>query len=137
MTHHLTNYLFMTTEQSKQRVIEFIDAVYGNAKTMALLDQFIADSDMEFKGHIVVFETGIPSYDLVVEDLIAEGCNVVVRGRITGQHTGDLFGCAPTGNQIDFTGIIIFELADNMIVNHWMESDSVGLMRQISTPVMA
>ena len=127
----------MNTEQSRQRVLEFINAVYGNPKPMALIDQFISDADMEMKGHILVFEAGIPCYDLLLDDLIAEGNKVAVRGRITGQHTGDLFGCAPTGNPVEFTGLIIFELADNMIVNHWMEVDSVSLMQQISTAVLA
>lgn len=127
----------MTARQNKQRVIEFIEAVYGKPKSMALLDQFISDQDMEFKGHIQVFEAGIPCYDLIPDDILAEGNKVAVRGRITGKHTGDLFGCPPTGNAVDYTGMIIFELADGMIVNHWMEADSVGLMRQISTPAYA
>ncbi len=34
--------------------------------------------------------------------------------------------------------MIVYELDDaGMIVNHWMEADSVGLMQQISTVVMA
>ena len=99
---------------------------------MDLRDQFITDSDMELKGHIQVFEAGIPCYDL-----IAEGNKVMVRFRVTGQHTGDLFGYPPTGNHVDYTGMIIFELADGMTVNHWTEADSVGMTQQISTPVMA
>ncbi|GAB2561852.1 ester cyclase [Spirosoma areae] len=127
----------MTTEQSKQRIIEYCNALRGTNKPMDLLDQFISDADMELKGHIQVFEAGIPCYDFIPEDIIAEGSKVMVRFRMNGQHTGDLFGCPPTGNAINITGIILYELADNMIVNHWMEADSVGLMQQISTTVTA
>lgn len=127
----------MTTEQSKQFILDYCKAMHGTTKPMDLLDQYISDADAELKGHILVFETGIPCYDFIPEDIIAEGNKVAVRFRITGKHTGDLFGCAPTGNDVNVSGIIIYELADNMIVNHWMEADSVGLMQQISTPVMA
>jgi predicted ester cyclase len=127
----------MTTEQSKEFVLKYLEAVHGKPKPMELLDQYISDTDAELKGHILVFEAGLPCYDFIVEDMIAEGNKVVVRFTAKGQHTGDLFGCAPTGNHVKIPGIIIYELADNMIVNHWMEVDSVGLMQQISTPVLA
>jgi len=128
----------MTTEQNKQRIAEYLNAIHGKPKPMAVLDQFISDADMELKGHIQVFEAGIPCYDFIPEDIIAEGNKVLVRFRVTGQHTGELFGCAPTGNQVNIPGMILYELDDNgMIVNHWMEVDSVGMMQQISTAVMA
>lgn len=127
----------MTTEQNKQRITEYIEAVHGANKPMELLDRYISDADMELKGHIQVFEAGIPCYNFIPEDMIAEGNKVMVRFRVTGQHTGELFGCPPTGNSVNVAGMIVYELADGMIVNHWMEVDSVGLMQQISTPVMA
>jgi predicted ester cyclase len=128
----------MTTEQNKQRIAEYCNALRGTTKPMALLDQYIADSDMELKGHIQVFEAGIPCYDFIPEDTIAEGNKVMVRFRITGHHLGDLFGCPPTGNAINVAGMILYELDDDgMIINHWMEADSVGMMQQISTAVMA
>ncbi|MCY7355872.1 MAG: ester cyclase [Rudanella sp.] len=127
----------MTTEQNKQRITEYIKAVHVAIKPMELLDRYISDADMELKGHIQVFEAGIPCYDFIPEDIIADGNKVMVRFRVKGQHTGDLFGCPPTGNHVNFTGVIVYELADGMIVNHWMEVDSVGMMQQISTAVMA
>lgn len=127
----------MTTEQNKQRITEYLNAVHGKPKPMAVLDQYISDADMELKGHIQVFEAGIPCYDFIPEDMIAEGDKVMVRFTVKGKHTGDLFGCAPTGNDVNIPGMIVYELADGMIVNHWMEVDSVGMMQQISTVVMA
>ncbi len=127
----------MTTEQSKQFILDYCAALSGNAKPMFLLNQYISDVDMELKGHIQVFEAGIACYEFIPEDIIAEGNKVMVRFRVTGQHTGQLFGCPPTGNAVNISGIIVYKLADGMIVNHWMEADSVGLMQQISPAVMA
>ncbi len=128
----------MTTERSKQRIAEYIKALHGKPKPMTVLDQYISDADIELKGHILVFEAGIPCYNFHPEDIVAEGNKVLVRFRVTGQHTGELFGCAPTGNQVNIPGMILYELDEaGMIVNHWMEVDSVGMMQQISTAVMA
>ena len=83
------------------------------------------------------FEVGILCYDFIPEDIIAEGNKVMVRFRITGQHLGDSFGCPLTGNAIKLSGMIVYELANSIIVNHWMKANSVGLMQQISTVIIA
>ena len=65
------------------------------------------------------------------KDMIAEGNKVTVRFVVEGQHKGELFGVPATGRKVSIDGIIIYELSDNKIVNHWMQADSVGLMQQI------
>ncbi len=121
---------------NKQRVEEYLDALSGKPKPSDVVDRYVSDRDMELKGHIQIFEAGIPCYELAREDIVAEGNKVLVRFRLTGKHTGELFGCPPTGNSVDVSGLILYELEDGLIVNHWMEADSVGLMQQISTPVL-
>ena len=122
---------------NKEFIVEYCNALSGNPKPMTLLDRYISDADAELKGHIMIFEAGIPCYDFIPEDIIAEGDKVMVRFKCQGKHTGDLFGCPPTGNFISVSGIIVYELKDSLIVNHWMEVDSVGLMQQISAPISA
>lgn len=119
---------------NKEFILEYCDAMRGTNKPIELLDRYISDADAELKGHIMIFEAGIPFYDFIPEDIIAEGNKVMVRFTVTGQHTGDLFGCPPTGNDVKVSGIIVYEIADYLIVNHWMEVDSVGLMQQIAAP---
>jgi len=122
---------------NKEFIAEYIEAPNGKPKPMELLDRYISDMDAELKGHIMIFEAGIPCYDFIPEDIIAEGDKVMVRFKCQGKHTGELFGCPPTGNDVKVSGIIVYEVADYLIVNHWMEVDSVGLMQQISTPISA
>lgn len=122
---------------NKEIIIEYIEAVSGKPKTAEVMDKYISDDDGELKGHIIIFEAGIPCYDFISEDIIAEGNKVMVRFKCQGKHTGELFGCAPTGNFINVSGIIVYEMKNGLIVNHWMEVDSVGLMQQISTPISA
>lgn len=124
----------MTTQQSRQLVQEYISAI-GKEKSEATLDKFIDDAHL--KGHIIVFEVGLPDYQFIAQDIIAEGNKVTVRFILEGEHKGELFGVAPTGRKVKVDGIIIYELANNKIVNHWMQADSVALMQQIGAMPVA
>lgn len=118
----------MTTEQSHQLIKKYIDALCQD-KSEATIDKYVADQHL--KGHIIIFETGLPNYQFIPKDIIAEGNKVTVRFVLEAEHKGELFGMAPTGRKVKVDGIIIYELADNKIVNHWMQADSVALMQQI------
>ncbi|AHM62726.1 cyclase [Flammeovirgaceae bacterium 311] len=125
----------MTTEQSRKLIQEYAEAI-SKDKSDAILDKYMNDD--ELKGHIIIFETGLPNYQLVAKDIVAEGNKVVVRGTVEGEHKGDLFGVPPTGKKVKVDGLIMYELADNKIVNHWMQFDTVALMQQIGAmPVPA
>lgn len=125
----------MSTEQSKKLIQEYAQAI-NRDKSEATLDKFIADP--ELKGHIILFETGLPNYQLNIKDLVAEGNKVVCRATVEGEHKGELFGMAPTGQKVGVDGFIMYELEGNKIVNHWMQFDTVSLMQQIgSMPVAA
>ncbi|MBB4080404.1 putative ester cyclase [Lewinella aquimaris] len=125
----------ITTEQCKKLIQDYVQALNLN-KSRATLDKFIADS--ELRDHIIVFESGLPNYQLCIKDLVAEGNKVVCRATVQGEHKGELFGIAPTGRKVNVDGLIMYELEDNKIVNHWMQFDTMSLMQQIgSVPVAA
>ena len=77
------------------------------------------------------FRNAIPDIYSTVEDVIAEGDRVAVRFSAGGTHRGDFFGIAPTGRRGTTTGIHIFRIADGKIVEHWGNSDDLGLMQQL------
>ena len=125
----------MTTEQSRKFIQEYLDAI-NRDKSEATIDKYVDDSHL--KGHIIIFETGLPGYQLIPQDMIAEGNKVTVRFMAQGEHKGELFGVPPTGRKVNIEAILIYELANNKIVNHWMQVDSVALMQQIGAmPVSA
>ena len=105
----------MTTQQSRQLIQEYIAAICRE-KSENTLDRYI--NDPVLKGHIIIFEAGIPNYQFIAKDTIAEGNKVTVRFVVEGEHKGDLFGVPATGRKVSIDGIIIYELADNKIVNH-------------------
>ncbi|PPK84754.1 SnoaL-like polyketide cyclase [Neolewinella xylanilytica] len=124
-----------TTEKSKKLIQDYAQAL-NTDKSRATLDKFIVDR--ELREHIILFEAGLPNYQLGIKDLVAEGNKVVCRATVRGQHKGELFGIAPTGQEVNVDGFIMYEIEDNMIVNHWMQFDTMALMQQIgSKPVAA
>jgi predicted ester cyclase len=125
----------MTTAQSRKFIEEYIQAI-SRDKSEATIDKYV--NDPALKGHIIIFEAGLPNYQLIPKDIIAEGNKVTIRFVVEGEHKGELFGVPATGRRVSIDGIIIYELADNKIVNHWMQADSVALMQQIGAmPVTA
>lgn len=75
-----------------------------------------------------MFEAGFPLYELIADDVIAEGDKVVVLATFRGTHQGEFAGIAATGAEVEIPLIIIYQIEDGQIVNHWMQADVVGLM---------
>jgi predicted ester cyclase len=40
-------------------------------------------------------------------------------------------GIAPTGNRVEFSAIDIARIAEGKIVEHWSNSDQLGMMQQL------
>ena len=74
---------------------------------------------------------GMPDWQTMIDDLIAEADKVVARITMTGTHTGDFWGIPATGKRVKFTGIYIVRIANGKIVEHWGEEDGVSLLQQL------
>jgi len=72
-----------------------------------------------------------PDWSCTVEEVIAEDDKVVTRVILRGTHKGDFLGIPPTGKTISVAGVSIFRIAHGKIAEHWVQSDAVGLMRQL------
>jgi predicted ester cyclase len=121
----------MSAERNKQTIIEYLEAFRTLPITQEKMDRYISLQDEELRKHIEVFQAGVPGYVLDPHDIIAEGDKVVVRFTFRGRHTGELMGLAPSGNELNVSGIIIYALENDQIINHWMEFDVPSFMQQI------
>ena len=125
-----------------RRYFEAIDeaCAQGNAD---IVDDFLAPDFVEhnpfpgipptrdgWKQAFKEFVKGAPGYH-AVEDLIAEGDKVAGRVTACGRHTGEVFGIPATGKDIRVTGIAIWRVRGDRIVEHWHETDQLGLMQQL------
>ncbi len=118
----------MTQAENKRVIERYLEALKKD-KSPATLNKFIAEQPL--KDHIVGYETVLPGYWLESEDMIAEGDKVVVRFTLHGTHKGDFMGVPPTGKVVNFAGLIIYQMKDGRIVDHWMQVDMVAFMQQI------
>ena len=121
----------MSTAENRQVIERYLEAISGNAKPPALVNQYVADADEALKQHIADAEVAFPRYDFIAEDLIAEGNKVVVRFNLHATHQGNFMGIPATGREINVPGIIIYHLADGKITAHWMQIDSMAMMQQL------
>jgi predicted ester cyclase len=74
-----------------------------------------------------------PDRKTVIEDVIAEGDKVVIRGRYMGTNQcGVPFLNAPANeNPIDVAFVSFYRIEDGKIVEHWGLNDGAALMQQV------
>ena len=117
----------MSTEENKVLIRRYFDLF--NRNWTAALKEYVADEALT--QHIQFFETVFPNYQLTAEDMVAEGDKVVVRTILRGVHQGPLMDIPATGKEVTMPFIIIYRIANNKIVEHWLNADQMGLMQQL------
>jgi len=80
---------------------------------------------------VKVFRDAFPDLRFTAEDMIAEGDKVAARYAMRGTHQGEFMGVAPTRNRIEVTGIDIVRFEGGKMVEHWANSDELGMMQQL------
>ena len=91
----------------------------------------ISSSDDYFRG-VVAYRAAFPDLITSVEDVIAEGDRVVVRGTDRGTHQGEFMGRAATGRVVTSTWIEIFRKESGKAVEGWVETDTKMLIDQLN-----
>jgi predicted ester cyclase len=134
----------MSTEENKAIVRRFYEEImnHGNVE---ILDEVIAP-DFEdhgealfgsFKGReilkqgIVATHGILPDLHVSLEDMVAEGDYVGVRGTMRCTHQGEWLSVAGTGNELTWKGIAMFRLAGGQIVQRWFNSDGLTIVQQL------
>lgn len=121
--------------KNKELIINYVTAVSGVIKTRELVENYMTDEAL--MSHIEVFETAFPKYEMLIDEMTAEGNRVIIKARVNGTHLGDLGGIAPTFKTVDFPVIVAYEIENGKIISHWMLADQMKLMEQlgvIATP---
>jgi steroid delta-isomerase-like uncharacterized protein len=84
-----------------------------------------------FSYAVQALHTSFPDLLITIEDLIAEDDKVVARLMARGTHRAPFRGIPPTGRVVTWTGIRIFRIAEDKIVEHWANWDDLSLIRQL------
>ena len=80
-----------------------------------------------------MYRTAFPDAKVIIEDIIAEKDEVVIRWTGRGLHTGEFLGVPPSGKRIELRGISIFRVANGKIVEQWSELNLLDIMLQIGS----
>jgi predicted ester cyclase len=73
---------------------------------------------------------GIPDLKYEILDMVIAPDKVAIFLRVTGTHSGTLFGMPPTGKKIDVRQMQIEWIRNGQIWQHWRITDELTLMRQ-------
>jgi predicted ester cyclase len=115
---------------NKEFVTEYLRSLSGQTKTPELVARFV--SDRALAEHIHQAEAAFPSYEIEVDEMIAERDLVALRGTFRGVHQGTFAGVPATGRRVSAGLMIFYRINDRRIVEHWMQFDTAALIAQLS-----
>ncbi len=87
----------------------------------------IAGVKQEVGGYLQAF----PDMRVTIEDSIAEGDHVAIRGVLTGTQRGELAGIPATGKPVTVPVQQAFRLKDGKIAEAWLALDRPGILHQL------
>jgi predicted ester cyclase len=73
----------------------------------------------------------LPDLRVEIEDILAEGDMVGVRGLMRCAHLGEWLGAAPTGNEVSWRGLATFRIVDGRITERWFNVDGLSIVQQL------
>jgi len=135
----------MSLEENKIIVRRMYEEIL-NEGNLALADEIIAPDAVShdpaappgslpgpegLKRVVRMLQSAFPDHHTTIEEIIAEGDKVVMRGTLSGTHKGDFLGIPPTGKHFTMTQIHIVHLVDGKVTDHWVNRDDLGMMQQL------
>ena len=135
----------MSVEENRKVIRRYFEEVW-NSGDLSVLDEIVDPAYInhspstpgtvqgpdDLKPVISVLRRAFPDLRFTIEDEVYEGDKVAIRCTMHGTHLGgSVFGMAPTGNVIKVNQIQIDRIVNGKIVEHWKQTDDLGMMRQL------
>lgn len=128
-------------EANKDLVRQYLNAF--NDQDRDRLSDFLADDVVqhgiheelhgvdEIRDFLQRYFDVFPDYSGDTRATVAEGDTVVVRYSARGTHEGEYLDVEPTGNTAEWTGMVMYRIDDDRIVEIWLEENRLGLLEQL------
>jgi len=84
-----------------------------------------------FKPFFRTFRSAFPNIHIEVTHCVCEGDLCTVHCEVTGTHTGDGLGVAPTNRSVRFTGMTMARVTNGQIQEGWNSYDFLTLYQQL------
>ena len=111
--------------------LEIADQIFAADTLNHVLPPGLPEGREGMKAIVAYARSAFPDLKLTVEDIISEDDRVACRWTSLGTHESEVWGIPASGNQVSMTGITIFRIAGGVAVEHWVNSDDLGMMQQI------
>ena len=136
----------MSTEEKNKEIIRRFYAEVMTEGNVAVCDEIVDENFHDhgetlfgspqgrqmLKDSIVGGHSIFPDLNVTLEDIVASGDMVAVRGQMRTHHTGgDFLGAKATGNELQWKGIAMFRITDGKITDRWFNSDSLSVVQQL------
>jgi steroid delta-isomerase-like uncharacterized protein len=83
------------------------------------------------KVYLSAFLNAFPDLEFTIDDMIAEGDQVVTKKTFTGTHTAEFAGIPATGKRVTLQYVDIMRVRNGRIVEHWLSMDQLSFMQQL------
>lgn len=132
----------MTTEDNKaviRRMFASMDAHEVDRIEQELIDpgyhlRFDSMPQMDKAAAVPFFRAfvdGFPDISHTIEEMIADGDRVGCRLTVRGTNSAGFMGMPATNQTIEIAAINTFQLSGGRVVDHQVNSDGIGMMRQL------
>ena len=119
----------MSAKENKELIRKYLELASGKPKPLELLQKYTTDQALIDRA--LASEIAFPLYRIDVDEMIAEGNLVSIRGRWKGMNAGPFMGHAPTGREVDVPVFVTYRVAGDKIIDHWMTFDTELLLQQL------
>jgi steroid delta-isomerase-like uncharacterized protein len=76
--------------------------------------------------------TAMPDLKVTVQDMSSHGDKVATHNTWEGTHTGEVLGITPTGRSLNFSGVVVFRMAeDGRIAERWAIGVELDLLQEL------
>jgi predicted ester cyclase len=154
----------MSTDDNKAMARRVIEEAWNQGNLSVFTELFGPDmltatperhtqNEKELQQTMRLYRAAFPDLQVVINDLLADGEQVVARFTAAGTHTGVVQGVAgaeaiaglpseedayrklllisPTGRAVTFEGIALFGFSNGKVSSFWVLWDEIALLRQV------
>lgn len=132
--------VIMSTIQSNKEIIRKLYEQSLNERNMELLSELVSEDYVGIRGikGVAGFEEPIaplmkafPDIQWIIEALIAEGDQVVVKWKWQGTHTAPFTNFAATDKTVSNEGMAVFKLKDGKVISGQVLTDRLGFLQAL------
>jgi predicted ester cyclase len=130
----------MSAEANKAVVLRYFLESHNPPYNLDVMDEICipeyANAHKDWQRHE---RAAFPDKHFTIEHIVAEEDKVVLHWIVRGTHLGELWTPAgtvlPTGKRITMTGMAIYRLADEKIVEEWNSHDWLSGIQQLGADI--